>query len=353
MQNKRSVANKTDVTAVAALPSARGQVKQRCFTLIELLVSKTCQISVPLLFYLKPLSNFATNWSKITPLFLKKGEGLGEGKNLFSREKKFFPSPIKPFTLIELLVVIAIIAILAAILLPTLQQAREKARMAGCVNNLKQLSAALTRYADDFEEHGPMWCGDNGYTYTVIRGDVVAGYINPDKTQRKSTRFPLVLCPSAQYKDTNTSYLSGTMNIANRLITSYAFVFGSGKRSGGTAWFDWYTVSGMATKHTDRGLHRALPSLRMLNSKVSRQGLTYEFGSASVTPMVGDGDVNPSYEASNYMTVYGYSSGPSHHPSGNNNAFADGHCEFSQRGTFNNTYPHSASRAVLRWTAGQ
>ena len=45
------------------------------------------------------LSNFATNWSETTPLFLKKGEGMGEGKNLFSREKKFFPSPIKPFTL--------------------------------------------------------------------------------------------------------------------------------------------------------------------------------------------------------------------------------------------------------------
>jgi len=73
----------------------------------------------------------------------------------------------KAFTLIELLVVVAIIAILAALLLPALRAARESAKKAYCVNNLKQLGVAFILYTENYDGFYP-YDGDgssNGFDH--------------------------------------------------------------------------------------------------------------------------------------------------------------------------------------------
>ncbi len=74
---------------------------------------------------------------------------------LSHREKLALPSPCLAFTLIELLVVIAIIAILAALLLPALAGAKERARRASCTSSMRQFVLALHLYGDENEQYLP------------------------------------------------------------------------------------------------------------------------------------------------------------------------------------------------------
>ena len=128
------------------------------------------------------------------------------------------------FTLIELLVVIAIIAVLAALLLPALSQVKSKARRTQCIGNLRQVSAGVLMYADDYQQRLP---GRSGLVPGVAGWHAYKSLVKPyvGLANPSPSRDPLFVCPADTfYYDANDHRVShGAHEEAKTDYSSYGF----------------------------------------------------------------------------------------------------------------------------------
>ena len=220
----------------------------------------------------------------------------------------------KGFTLIELLVVIAIIAILAAILMPALSKAREQARKAACMSNLRQCYIALWVYSEDHEGWGlPMI--DNEEPYQVnynVTTSVMKSYFPNLKIFR---------CPSTDRRHTYAGSYSG-----GRLHMSYILAFGRGSYTSPTnEWFG-YRMPGTGSTTETSDVVLPCPNSRFC-------------GKVVVYPPTGIGHYvrKPSqqvcmvdcYQPGGYWdTGSGQPNWKNNHPDGLNQLYMDGHVQF-------------------------
>lgn len=189
------------------------------------------------------------------------------------------------FTLIELLVVIAIIAILASMLLPALNKARDKAKGSQCLSNQKQVGSLFHLYTQDFSDYLPYRNQGNVYWPQNIAGCDANDAKNPLCMKYASTA-KFMLCPSVT-NGYSKNFISGKF----AGTTSAAADYGYNNKWLGSSYFysNNTTVPAKITKIKK-------PSQTIMTADVSKAGSSYydamdglRYGQSSLTPYYNSG----------------------------------------------------------------
>ena len=231
-------------------------------------------------------------------------ESSGQTANNPVRVAPASDTPAAGFTLIELLVVIAIIAVLAALLLPALAQAKEKGRRTVCAQNLRQLGLSLTLYASDNQDLLPLPQQASGHW--------------PEQLRRNYTALRLLICPSDI--DTATAPVSPRLTTADLAPRSYLM----------NAFADYY--AGPSAEGSTPPVWNTTPSyLRMRHSAFARPTETIVFAEKASDSRAYEVNIFQSPTGS-YVDDLAENrhSNPAHAPKagGSNIIMADGHVRY-------------------------